>query len=290
MIIKKLLLILLFSYAFITASAQDDKLSYKLDYGKTSPQNGGAKFFQNNLTLRIPIKAGNGRFTIGPELDLLNISSTASLADASSLQTIGLGVGYQTLLGHKTIFTFHVEPMLASDFHTLSGNAFRFKSQAIILINTDRKFAFGFGLGYQYQFSGSQLIPVLTTIWRISDNVTLSGLLPIIPRLEFKLSDKLSIGGGINGDYSSYRLTAFDNRYIQYQNWSFGVTGKYRPSKRFEIGALIGVGTRHVSIYKSDQTVPLRIYSWNIGGGSHTPEFDQKYKGLATNFSLAYKL
>jgi hypothetical protein len=287
---KKTLLTLSLICSALFLKAQDDKISYKFDYGKSSAKDGGAKFFDNNLTLRIPIQSGlKSRFTVGAEVDVLSMSSTASQADANPLETVGLIFGYMHLMQGK-IFTIHAEPMLASDFQQLSANDFRFKSQAIILLNTDHKFAYGLGLGYQYQFSGSQLIPVLTTIWRISDHVTLSGLLPIIPRLDFKLNQKWSIGGGINGDYSSYRLNAFNNRYIQYQNWNFGLTGKYKPTPRFEIGALLGVGTRHITIYNADQKVPLRIYSWNIGGGSHVPDFDQKYKGLALNFSMAYKI
>lgn len=285
---KTLLSLLIICAAFMAKAQEEDKLSYKLDYGKSKQD--GSKFFENDITLRAPIKAGaRGKFIIGGELGLLSISGTGSQADASTLETVGLILGYQSILSKGTIFTVHAEPMLASDFNQITGDDFRFKSQALFLFHADRKFAYGVGIGYQYQFSGSQLIPVLTTVWHISDNVTLSGLLPIIPRLEFKLSDKWSIGGGINGDYSSYRLSAFNNNYIQYQNWSFGITGKYKPSKHFEIGALLGTGTRHVTIYDSNQTVPLRIYSWNIGGGSHTPMFDEKYKGLASNISMAYK-
>ena len=288
---KKTILSVLLICAALFTKAQDDKLTYKLDYGKTSAQNGGGKFWSNDLTLKIPLKTGTGSsFIIGGELGSLNISGTQSQADASPLETVGLILGYQSRLGLNNLFTIHAEPMLASDFNQLSGNDFRFKSEAIILLNTDKKFAFGFGLGYQYQFSGSQLIPLVTTIWRISDNVTLSGLLPIIPRLEFKLNDKWSLGGGINGDYGSYRLGAFDNRYMQYQNWSFGGTAKYKATTRLQLGGFLGFGTRKLDIYNSNQTVPLRIYSWNIGGGSHTPDFEQKYKGLALNFTLAYKI
>ena len=288
-LVKPLLLAITLCYCSFAKAQNDDKLSYDFSFGKTSASKGGGTFIGNSVKMTFPVGSG---FTIGPELGLVNVSDTHSLLDSASYKTIGLSFGYHTKLGEKTIMSIHAEPLLASDFNDISGEDLRFKSEVLFLFPTSKKFALGFGLGYQYQFSGSQLLPIVTMIWHISDNITLSGPLPLVPRLDFKLNEKWTLGAGFKGDFGSYRLSAakFNSRYMQYRNSNIGITTQYKPDSKLTLGGFLGIGSRKLDIYQKDQTVPLRIYGWNIGGGSYTPYFTQKYSGLALNFSLAYKL
>jgi hypothetical protein len=288
-LVKPLLLFIILCYCSFAKAQKEDKLSYDFSFGKTSASKGGGMFIGNNVKMSFPVGKG---FSIGPELGLVNMSDTHSLLDSASYKTIGFSFGYHTKLGEKTIMTIHAEPLLASDMNDISGEDWRFKSQVLFLFPTSQKFALGLGMGYQYQFSGSQLLPVITMIWHISDNITLSGPLPLVPRLDFKLSDKWTLGGGFKGEFSSYRLSAakYQSRYVFYRNSNFGITTQYKPDSRLTFGGFLGIGSRKLEIYQKDQTVPLHIYGWNIGGGSRTPYFTQKYSGLALNFSLACKL
>ncbi len=267
---------------------QEDRLSYSFDYGNSKATN--TKFIQNHLKFMVPLKGSKkSHFSIGAEFGVLNVSHSLTLADSSSLKTLGVIVGYQTMIGNKDRLSVTAEPLISSDFNNISGNDLRFKSDIFYTPATTKKLSFGFGLVYQYQFSGSQILPVIIPIWRISDKVTLSGAFPIIPRLEVKLNQHWSIGAGINGGYSSYRLSSFNNQYVQIQNWSFGFTPKYRVSRHFEMGAFLGFGTRTIAVYDNNQTIPLRIYSWDIGGGSHTPNMEQKFKSPVLNLSVNYR-
>lgn len=289
--LKRTVLTLMLVLGFALAKAQtqqEDKLSYTVDYGKSKATD--TRFVQNSIKLRMPIKTGKkGHFILGGEVGILKVSHSLTPADSSTLKTIGLIVGYQTILTNRARLSLTAEPILAADLNNLSGQDFRFRSDINYLLPPGKKFTFGFGLVYQYQFSGSQLLPVVIPIWHISDKVTLSGAFPLIPRLEVKLDQRWSIGAGINGGYSLYRLSAFNNQYIQIQNWSFGFTPKYRTSSHFELSGFLGFGNRTISVFNSDQTIPLRIYSWDIGGGSRVATSEQKFKGLALNLTAAYR-
>ncbi|WP_448701258.1 DUF6268 family outer membrane beta-barrel protein [Mucilaginibacter sp. AW1-3] len=288
-LVKPLLLAITFCYCSFAKAQNDDKLSYDFSYGKTAASKGGGTFISNSVKLLFPVKPG---FSIGPELSLVNITDTHSLLDSASYKTIGLSLGYHTKLGEKTIMSIHAEPLLASDLDDISAEDWRFRSEVLFLFPTSKKFALGFGLGYQYQFSGSQLLPIITMIWHINDNITVNGPLPLAPRLDFKLTDKWTLGAGFKSDYGSYRLSAakYQSRYAQYRNSNIGINLQYKPVGKLTLGGFLGIGSRKIDIYKKDQTVPLRIYGWNIGGGSYTPYFTQKYSGLALNCSLVYKL
>jgi len=288
-LVKPFLLAITLCYCLFAKAQNEDKLSYDFSFGKTAASKGGGTFISNGIKLVFPVGSG---FSIGPELGLLNINDTHSLLDSASYKTIGLSVGYHTKLGQKTILSIHAEPLLASDFNDISDEDLRFKSEVLFLFPTSKKFALGFGMGYQYQFSGSQILPVITMIWHLNDNITLSGPLPLVPRLDFKLNDKWTLGAGFKGDFGSYRLSAarFNSRYVQYRNSNIGITTQYKPDNKLTLSGFLGIGSRKLDIYQNSQTVPLRIYGWNIGGGSYMPYFTQKYSGLAFNFGLAYKL
>jgi len=288
-LVKPFLLAITLCYCLFAKAQNEDKLSYDFSFGKTAASKGGGTFISNGIKLVFPVGSG---FSIGPELGLLNINDTHSLLDSASYKTIGLSVGYHTKLGQKTILSIHAEPLLASDFNDISDEDLRFKSEVLFLFPTSKKFALGFGMGYQYQFSGSQILPVITMIWHLNDNITLSGPLPLVPRLDFKLNDKWTLGAGFKGDFGSYRLSAarFNSRYVQYRNSNIGITTQYKPDSKLTLSGFLGIGSRKLDIYQNSQTVPLRIYGWNIGGGSYMPYFTQKYSGLAFNFGLAYKL
>src|SRR4051812_32516780 len=164
--IKNLLLSFLMC-SCLAASAQDDKVVYDFDYGKTSKKTSEAYFLQNQIKFNFPIKTGNrSGLIIGPEFSILKISRTGLLADSNSAKTIGLKLGYHTIIGQKTLFSVNAEPLLASDFIDISGEDLRFRSEAIFMFHLDKKLAYGFGMGYQYQFSGSQLLPLVVMIWK----------------------------------------------------------------------------------------------------------------------------
>ena len=288
MTFKKFLLTITVSCAFLAARAQDDKATYSFDFGRSKPTD--TRFTQNSLKIKVPLKAATkSHFIIGAEAGILKVQHSLSVADSSSLKTIGLILGYQAVLDNKARLVITAEPLLASDLTNLSGNDYRFKSDVFYTPFTTHKLAFGFGLAYQYQFSGSQLLPVVIPVWHISDKVTLTGAFPIIPRLEVKLDQHWSIGAGLNVNYGSYRLSGFNNQYMQTQNISFGFTPKYRVAQHLEVSSFIGFGSRRLDIYNADQKIPLRIYSWDIGGGSHTPNYEQRFKGLALNLTVGYR-
>jgi len=276
----------------IAAKAQrqpeEDGVTYSFDYGRSKATD--TRFTQNNLKFRAPVKTGKKpHFSIGAEAGILKVQHSLSLADSATLKTIGLTFGYQTVFKNLARLSITAEPLISSDFAKISGSDYRFRSDVFYVPFSTHKLTFGFGIAYQYQFSGSQILPVIIPTWHISDKVTLTGAFPIIPRLEVKLDQHWSIGAGLNVNYNTYRLSAFNDQYIQTRNVSFGFTPKYRTKKHLEVSGFLGYGNRELDIYNADQKVPLRIYSWDIGGGSHTPNFEQRFKGVALNLTLGYR-
>jgi hypothetical protein len=82
---------------------------------------------------------------------------------------------------------------LTSDFNDFSFQSFRFSTTVMYTWTTESKNVWSLGLNFSKQFFGYQLVPFYSATIRLSDKLTLSGMLPLNPKLTYKLSDDKSM-------------------------------------------------------------------------------------------------
>ena len=158
---------------------------------------------------------------------------------------------YQTRLSEQHQLRFFGQLGAYCDYKNISSDDFRWSvgSEYIIQSTTNNKF--GFGLAYSRQFYGNQIVPLIEFDQRLSERWSISGIFPINPRLEYKISDKSKTGVEMNVDVSTYRFSSAENnnqyfkttqgnlslfyRYIIVKHWNVNVKAGISPKQKFGI-------------------------------------------------------
>lgn len=154
------------------------------------------------------------------------------------------------------------------------------------------RFRSGFGLGYSKQFFGKQIIPLIELNYKFSDKWQFYGFLPVRQRLEYTISNRSKTGIGINGDVSSYRLSAASDssRYIRIANWSGVIYYRYNFYGNWHANATVGAALQQrVDVYENVSSNNWTIYTKAIGDKG-IPVYRADQHGLQISFSISYVL
>jgi hypothetical protein len=176
------------------------------------------------------------------------------------------GVWLRKYDGNKSI-TLVAQVGLFSDMRDVSGNDFRYSGAIRYRIKHSAKLNTGWGLGYARQYFGNQVIPFIDVDYKPNTHWSITGQLPIKPKILYHISDKLRAGLEIAGEATSYRLSAADNnRFIQINQWSCMTRLEYQLFPNWQLNLGMGKNIRHsYKMFEDALTNPWTVITFPLG-------------------------
>ena len=179
---------------------------------------------------------------------------------------------------------------LFSDMKDVSGKDFRYSAGFRYRFYHSQKLSTGWGLAYSRQFFGNQVVPFIDVDYKPNAKWNISGQFPIKPKVLYHISRKLSAGLELNGEASSYRLSANErnNRFVQINQWSGLLRLEYPLAKVWQLH--LGIGRSFKQSYKLyDDTSTTRWTIITVPVGSR-PDPVQKIErtGLHAQLGISF--
>lgn len=196
--------------------------------------------------------------------------STMALHDKGtfSVTRLDLNLFWQRNYSETTRLQFFAQSGLYSDFADISGEDIRYSFGGSYTIRHGPRLTSGSGVQYARQFWGHQINPFIALHYDINDRLKLSGLLPIRPRLEYRLNTSISWVNEISGNVSSYRLShqGHDSRYVRATQW-YGLSSLVLMlKKRHKFSAGLGYDFRNqVQVYENDNHTYWSVVTFPVG-------------------------
>ncbi len=212
---KRKVIIFIFSLFTLTAKSQNhaDLASINYSIGPIRSTYNQLYIAETNIQLGIPLKSGN--------LIPVGFSGSKSLLENENklfeyeLANLTFRLGY--------IMNFNeFQSLTVLAFNRYNSNEFKVGSSGSQLggavlfsqkISDTRTFKLGFYVNPE--FFGPLFTPLLGFDWEMSDRARIYGTLPITATYQYKLNDRLYVGGYFNGLVSSYIQPQIGNFYVQ---------------------------------------------------------------------------
>lgn len=151
---------------------------------------------------------------------------------------------------NRQTITLFAQAGLFSDMKDISAKDFRYTAGIRYRQKHSVKLTSGWGLAYSRQFFGNQVTPFIDVDYQPNERWSISGQFPIKPKILYHFNKKLSAGIEVNGEVTSYRLSATEknNRFIQINQWAGLVKLEYKLAKAWQLH--FGIGENFKQSYK----------------------------------------
>lgn len=224
--IRRLLSILLFGVATLASRAQDREVAgVSLSYAPLKYNDTLASVQQLEARFRFPLFAGIKSQLIGTvSYRRTTFNDFDSFTDRS-LQGISSQLAWLRRTGARTEMLLFAQAGLFSDFADISAKDLRLSAGFRYRVRQSPSVKYGFGLAYSRQFFGNQIIPFIDFDWRPDNRWHVYGQFPVKPRIEYSLTNNWTLGTGLLGEASSYRLSAKDhqNQFVKNAQWGLNM-------------------------------------------------------------------
>lgn len=190
----------------------------------------------------------------------------------------------------KKYLTLFIQAGLFSDIKDLSGKDFRYSAGFRYRYKHSDRLTTGWGLAYSRQFFGNQIIPFIDVDYRPNDKWTISGQAPVKPKIIYRFNTKISAGIEVNGEASSYRLSATEknNQFIQINQWTGLAKIEYQFAKSWQFNLGIGKNFKQsFKLYNDASTTPWTIITIPLGNKPE-PVHKVDSKGLNVQFGVSF--
>jgi len=184
------------------------------------------------------------------------------LANPIVINGIILRTGIQQQLGNDWMLQLLAAPRLMSDFRNLDGNSF----QMGVVASLEKKFSdqlfMGYGAMYNQERFGPYLVPLVNLEWYITDRWSITGMLPVTGRVNYRINDNFFLGFNHFGLITSYYLgeDAYSGDYMERQSIDLSLYARHRLFSVLFLEAMAGRSFgRSYTQYAGDQKVDFAI-------------------------------
>lgn len=262
------ILLLLFLNSYRVSAQDKDLINANYSYASMCRGDTISNAMQVDVKVRMPILSSNKQsmlLTLGYKN--LTLNGIPELHTNSLHGFICQGVWLRKYGGKKSIAVVAQLGMF-SDWKDVSAKDFRYSGAIRYRIRHSAKLNTGWGLGYARQYFGHQIIPFIDIDYRPSQHWSITGQLPIKPRVLYHFSERLRTGLEISGEASSFRLSATtdNNRFIQMNQWSCMAKLEYQFLSNWQLNLGIGKNIRHsYKMFNDATTNPWTVITFPIG-------------------------
>ena len=223
----------------------------------------GSQFFAGRLQFKSRIING-----LGPEID-------------NRLYATDLHLFWQRTITTKYKVNLFSQAGIHSDFLDISSDDWRYSLGFRLAVKHSGRFKSGWGIVYSRQHFGHQLNPFISIEYQLNARWSISGLLPIKPKITYKINSCWSWITELSGSVGSYRLSEVteNNNYLRVNNWHLINRLEYTVKKHHRFNLSVGYNLRqHFRRYAANDAQNWSILTIDLGS-NNAPLVEIKARG-----------
>ena len=185
-----------------------------------------------------------------------------NIANPINIHGIILRTGLYQKFGNGQGLQLLFAPRMMSDMTNSDGKSFQFGGMALYEKVFSDQLTLSFGAMYNQELFGPYLVPLVNVNWVISSKWSIAGMLPIYAKVNYHVSDNLTVGFSHFGLITSYALgdPAYSGDYIERQSIDLSLFARQRLFGNFflegRVGRSFGRGYKQ---FAGDQKVKFAI-------------------------------
>jgi len=185
-----------------------------------------------------------------------------NIANPINIHGIILRTGLYQKFGNGQGLQLLFAPRMMSDMNNIDGKSFQFGGMALYEKVFSDQLTLSFGAMYNQELFGPYLVPLVNVNWVISSKWSIAGMLPIYAKVNYHVSDNLTVGFSHFGLITSYALgdPAYSGDYIERQSIDLSLFARQRLFGNFflegRVGRSFGRGYKQ---FAGDQKVKFAI-------------------------------
>ncbi len=224
------------------------------------------------------------------------VQSDASLGTEISnpinVSGIILQTGLVQTLNDKQKIQLLFAPRFMSDFENTTKENWQFGGIALFENRYSENLMLRFGALYNSEEFGPSLTPLVHIEWELSSKWSISEMLPIYAKVNYRVNENLTAGFSHFALITSYRLgnLAYENDYIERTSIDLTLFARQKLIKNIFIEGRFGyaVGRKYAQ-YAQDQKVDFRLMIINFGD-NRIVKNEMMKGGPIANLRLVYNL
>ncbi|MEH6656512.1 DUF6268 family outer membrane beta-barrel protein [Leeuwenhoekiella marinoflava] len=215
------------------------------------------------------------------------------LTQRTTLTSLGLAFGFNHKYSDKLAITYLVIPKIASDLEHITSQGFQLGGLALATLNRNENLNYKIGLYANTEAFGLFLVPYIGFYYLSPSKRFEAYITTINGDINYMLTDKLHIGGDVNGLTSSYALAnpyfGTSPEYFAKNTTEFFVYLRYPISKGLYFKAKAGYAiTRTHKVFEQDDKVALGLSLFYLGDDRNQLNTPLQ-KGALFKFELLYR-
>ncbi|RXG15222.1 hypothetical protein DSM03_102544 [Leeuwenhoekiella aestuarii] len=206
--------------------------------------------------------------TVMLESNALRLDPT--ITQRTTLASLGLALGFNHKYSDQLAITYLVIPKIASDLSFISSEGLQLGGLALATLKKNENFNYKIGLYANTEAFGLFLVPYVGFYYLSPSKRFEAYITTINGDINYMLTDKLNIGGDVNGLTSSYALSepyfGTSPEYFAKNTTEFFAYLRYPISKGLYLKAKAGYSiTRTYKVFEQDDKVALGLSLFYLG-------------------------
>ena len=266
--------------------------AYDPDLPKKARESGGL------LNLKIPIVFSektiwysNFSYTYSGVTN--GLSLPAEIVNPINLHGLVLQTGLVQRIDEKRAFQLLLVPRFMSDMVNPGSDAWQFGAIGLFENRFNKNLLMRFGVLYNQEMSGPLLVPLIDFDWQISPRWSITGLLPIYGKINYKISERTTTGFSLFGLVTSYALSNpdYSNDYIERTSIDLTLFAKWNVGGNIFLEGRLGYAlARTYKQYNQSEKVDLKISILKFGDNRGEPVNPVFQDGGIAELRLVYAL
>lgn len=226
------------------------------------------------MNLKVPIKVSERTiwfndftytlYSIKTDLDPEPVDMLTSI----KLHAFILQTGISQKLNDQNGFQLLLVPRYTTDFKGSDPKNWQLGAIGLYEHRFTKKLLMRFGALYNGELFGPLVVPLIFTDWQVSDRWSITGLLPIHLKVNYKINDRLIMGFSHFGFITTYRINQeeFKSDYVERNSIDESLFLRWQMMGNLHLETRVGYSlSREYAQYAEDQKMDLRISLISIG-------------------------
>lgn len=250
------------------------------------------------VSLKLPVVFSNKTiwysdiaYTYSKVTNGLSLSET--VMNPIELHGLVLQTGLVQRIDETRAFQLLFVPRFMSDFKNPGSDAWQFGGVALYEKKYSENLRLRFGVMYNGELAGPLIVPLVDVDWKFAPRWSITGLLPIYGKVNYKLNDRTTTGISLFGLVTSYALSDehYANDYMERTSIDITAFAKWNMMKNLFLEGRVGYAlARNYKQYHKGETVDLKISIIKIGDDRGEPLNPIFNDGPIINARLVYSL
>lgn len=200
--------------------------------------------------------------------------------------------GIAQKINDRNGFQFLLVPRYTTDFEGSDKKNWQLGAVGLYEHRVNQRLLMRFGALYNGELFGPLVVPLVFMDWQLNDRWSITGLMPINLKVNYKINERLSAGYSHFGFITTYRINQeeFESDYIERNSIDESLFVRWRMAGNLHLETRVGYSLSRVyAQYEEDQKMDLRVSLVGIGDDRTQKNVDFN-SGPIISFRLVYSL